>query len=470
MSRHATDFQQCFSSSSSSSSPLPADHVLNSAAVLFPGTFDQHGCPLVVFPADQQHKLCSELRKEEVADFINYFLCLHNKKQEKQHLGSVVADLRLASSSTSRAVAEALLLLERHKRTLHSVYLVQPQKKEAARLLLKLLAPLKALKKVLLREIPELSNHVDRSQLPAALGGYLVYCHRSWVAFIKEIDWFLQDFLSVVQRLPSTISTLQALSRLTPPTAFGELRLFCAANEAEFQQLRRELGLDALLTHCESIVKKLRYPETEPSYRAMAGTLLFSRTATDMLQNRSRIFAAVEKVELLWQQAFLKARLQLQVFQLREEALQIAEQIKTLLQEKLQPYKIEIAKDAATAAALVSEFEASIHTPAMALILCAEDVTHTVVEILLHEGQTRERWLLDVERLKEKLRSAVNFILQTLKAFPATTVITTGPTAGTAWSSVRTSSRCCCPGSTETAPGGGTGAPYPRGGTRRPRS
>jgi len=35
---------------------------------------------------------------------------------------------------------------QRHKRTLHSVYLVQPQKKEAARLLLKLLAPLKALK------------------------------------------------------------------------------------------------------------------------------------------------------------------------------------------------------------------------------------------------------------------------------------------------------------------------------------
>lgn len=37
----------------------------------------------------------------------------------------------------------------------------------------------------------------------------------------------------------------------------------------------------------------------------------------------SRITAAVEKVELLWLQAFSKARLQLQVFQLREDALQV---------------------------------------------------------------------------------------------------------------------------------------------------
>lgn len=37
-----------------------------------------------------------------------------------------------------------------------------------------------------------------------------------------------------------------------------------------------------------------------------------------------RITAAVDKVELLWQQAFSKARLQLQVFQLREDALQVS--------------------------------------------------------------------------------------------------------------------------------------------------
>ena len=48
-------------------------------------------------------------------------------------------------------------------------------------------------------------------------------------------------------------------------------------------------------------------------------------------------------------------------------SLQITEQILTLQEDKLQPYKMEIAKDAAGAVTLVSEFEASIHTPAMVL-------------------------------------------------------------------------------------------------------
>ncbi|KAM7367522.1 hypothetical protein PAMP_013813 [Pampus punctatissimus] len=419
MSRHATDVQNLVQEGVSSP-PLPADHVLNSGAVLFPGAFDQHGCPLIVFPVDGQAKLCSELSKAEVVDFINYFLCLHNKKQEKDSLVSVVADLRHSSPPAARFIAETLLLLELHKRAVHTVYILQPKKKDVVKLLLKLLAPSKSytasFKKVLLKEISELSNYIDRSQLPASLGGYLIYCHHSWVAFIKEIDAFVQQFLSVVQRLPSCISTLQTLSRLPLPTTYSKLQHFCSTNEATFQQLRRELGLDELLRHCESVVEKLRYPEKEPCYQAMAGTALFTHTTFDMLHNHSRITAAVEKVELLWQQAFSKARLQLQVFQLREDALQITEQIETLLQEKLQPYEIEIAKDAVKAEKLVSEFETSIETPAMALVRRAEDVIHTMAEILLLDSQTRERWVLDLERLKEKLHSAVHFILQTLRA------------------------------------------------------
>lgn len=55
-------------------------------------------------------------------------------------------------------------------------------------------------------------------------------------------------------------------------------------------------------------------------------------------------------------------------------------------------------------------------TPLQALVWCAEDVINTWAEILPCDGQTREPWVLDLERLKEKLRSAVHFILQTLRA------------------------------------------------------
>ncbi|MEQ2182643.1 hypothetical protein GOODEAATRI_024432 [Goodea atripinnis] len=37
--------------------------------------FDQHGCPLVIFPVDGQDKLL-KLSKAEVVDFINYFHAL----------------------------------------------------------------------------------------------------------------------------------------------------------------------------------------------------------------------------------------------------------------------------------------------------------------------------------------------------------------------------------------------------------
>lgn len=52
--------------------------------------------------------------------------------------------------------------------------------------------------------------------------------------------------------------------------------------------LCRELGLDELLRHCERVVEKLRHPEMDPCYQAMAGTALFTHTAFDMLRNHSR--------------------------------------------------------------------------------------------------------------------------------------------------------------------------------------
>lgn len=60
------------------------------------------------------------------------------------------------------------------------------------------------------------------------------------------------------------------------------------ASFAMYVMLCRTLGLDELLIHCESVVAKLRHPETEPCYQAMAGTALFTHTAFDMLQNYTR--------------------------------------------------------------------------------------------------------------------------------------------------------------------------------------
>uniref|UniRef100_A0A8C2BYA8 Si:ch211-241j12.3 n=1 Tax=Cyprinus carpio TaxID=7962 RepID=A0A8C2BYA8_CYPCA len=405
-----------------SPAPLPPDHLLRSGAVIFPGAFDQHGCPLVVFPAEAQATLPEELSREEVSHFIHYCLRLHNIRGEESLL-SVVVDLRQASLAVARFIAETLLLLEVSRRIVHSVYIVQPKKKDVLKQLGKLLTPSGSkqhrpvlFKRVFLKEVFELSNYIDRSQLPSSLGGYLIYCHKSWVAFVKEIDAFVQEFLLVVNRLPSCIWTLQALAKRPVPADLERLQEFCCVNQAHFQQLRRDLGLDDLLKHCEGLLEKLRFPEKDPCFHAMAGTLLYTHTALEMLHNYNRITAAVEKVELLWQQVFSRAHVQLQLLHLQREAQQIQEQMFALHREKVQPYRIEVAKDVHRAEDIRLEFEASVYTHAMALVRRAEDVMHTLAETVpFSERKPAEPWLEDLSRLKENLSSAVQHLYQTLR-------------------------------------------------------
>ncbi|XP_073709140.1 uncharacterized protein [Garra rufa] len=148
----------------------------------------------------------------------------------------------------------------------------------------------------------------------------------------------------------------------------------------------------------------------------MAGTLLYTHTALEMLHNYNRITAAVEKVELLWQQAFSKAHIQLQVLHLQREAQQIQEQMVALHREKVQPYRTDVAKDAHRAEELRLEFETSIYTHAMALVRRAEDVIHTLAETVpLSERKPTEPWVEDLSRLKENLCSAVQHLYQTLR-------------------------------------------------------
>ncbi|MGH0170312.1 UNVERIFIED_CONTAM: hypothetical protein FKN15_070049 [Acipenser sinensis] len=291
--------------------------------------------------------------------------------------------------------------------------------------------------------------------------------------FIKpEIDAFVREFFAVVDRLPSCIAHLQSLSRQPLPNAIEELKLFCSNIEARYSALRRGLGLDELLGHCDRIVEKLRCPEAHLSYRAMAGTSLFAHTAFEMLENHNRHFtkayekamghcdriveklrcpeahlsyramagtslfahtafemlenhnritAAVDKVELLWQQALSRAQLPLKNLQHRQEALQIIEHINTKGIEKLQSYRIEIAEDAGKAEILQSEYEATIYKPGMDLIHHAEDVLLGLSElrgVMERDGRegAEEDCTEELYRVKEDFRTAIELPHHTLRA------------------------------------------------------
>ncbi|KAG7331851.1 hypothetical protein KOW79_005820 [Hemibagrus wyckioides] len=388
---------------------LPSECVLRSGAVIFPGVYDQLGYALVVFPVEFQSKLLCDVTKEEVAEFVCYCLRLHSKSRS-ECLVSVVADLRDASVAVTRRMAEILLLLQLHQRTVHSFYAVQPKKRDVQKLLQKLLSSNSkcspAVKCVFLREVFELSNYVDRSQLPADLGGYFIYSHESWVSFIKEMDSFVQEFVAVVRKLPVCISALQDFSKLSVPTEYEPLAVFCSTNQARLQHLRRDLGLDALFRRCECVLEKFRYPERDPCYQAMVGTVLFTHTALEMLQNYDRIKAAVEKVELLWRRVFSSALLRLQVLQLQRDADQVVCEMECLVQ-KMQSYTPEALRDSNTAETLQLEFNTSVYTHAVMLVRRAEDVLNTVPETVVRQNQEGYEWINDLERRTNQLRAVM---------------------------------------------------------------
>lgn len=74
--------------------------------------------------------------------------------------------------------------------------------------------------KVLLKDVSELSNYIDRSQLTAPLGGYLIYCHQSWVAFIKVI-LYLENVipLSVALLLSASIESMSTTGKMKSQAA-----------------------------------------------------------------------------------------------------------------------------------------------------------------------------------------------------------------------------------------------------------
>ncbi|KAF5887369.1 Actin cytoplasmic, partial [Clarias magur] len=388
---------------------LPSERVLCSGAVTFPGVFDQLGSALLIFPAESQHKLLCDVTKEEVAEFVFYCLRLHNKGRS-ECLVSVLADLRDASLAVTRRLAEILLLLQLHRRTVHTFYAVQPKKRDVQKLLQKLLTPSKRsppqVKCVFLREVFELSNYVDRSQLTSDLGGYSIYSHESWVSFIKEMDGFVQEFVSVVRKLPACIGALQDVSNLPVPHEYEPLSVFCSTNQARLERLRRDLGLDALLTSCECVLEKFRFPERDPCYQAMVGTALFTHTALEMLQNYDRIRAAVDKVELLWTRVFSRAHQRLHVLQLQRDAQQVVCEMECVVQ-KMQSYTPETLRDPNSAETARLEFNTSVHTRATALVRRAEDLLKSETMVST-ESRGINGWITELQRQMDLLRAAMD--------------------------------------------------------------
>ncbi|XP_072355897.1 uncharacterized protein [Scyliorhinus torazame] len=416
----ATGFQKFWSPPD-----LPEDRVLYSGAAIIPGSFDHQGSPLVIFPSAQHSKLISDLKHDDLVELLKYFLHRLSESQTRNSLVSIVTDLRSARLDVASTIISSLLKIQHQfGRIVNTFYALQPQTKGIRKCILKSLGlshsklvsepPFKC---VLLNEVFELYNYIDRSQLTSDLGGYLIYQHEAWVHFRKEIDGFIHEYHALIQRFPSCLAGLQQLSLQSLPIKADELEQFSDQIKELHTVWRRDLGIDELLRKCEEIWEKLRDPKSDPWFLAMAGTAQFQQAFGDVHDKDERIRAIVEKVEFLWQQALARAQLLQKDVQCREKAQQIIDLITTEGMGKIHSYKLEIANNLSQAEILKLDYDVAIYNPAMKLIAESRRVLQDLGEVTKEKPGGKEADCKEkLSRLQDMFHIAVELPRQTLKA------------------------------------------------------
>ncbi|XP_067841012.1 uncharacterized protein [Heptranchias perlo] len=149
----------------------------------------------------------------------------------------------------------------------------------------------------------------------------------------------------------------------------------------------------------------------------MAGTTQFRQTVDDLHEKDESIRAAVDKVELLWQQALARAQFLLKDLQCREKAQQITDLITKEGMGKIHSYRLEIANNLSQAEVLKLDYEVAVYNPAMKLIAESERVLQDLGEITEEESGGKEEDCKEkLSRLKDMFHIAVELPRQTLKA------------------------------------------------------
>ncbi|KAJ1151396.1 hypothetical protein NDU88_004178 [Pleurodeles waltl] len=396
---------------------IPGDLVPGSPAVIFPGGFDQHGCSLLIFPKSH-HKHLVDLSIDGIEKFIKYILHLQKTQHFGSRLLSVVVDLRTAAAELITLIISSLLRVQhRLGGVIGTFYALQPGKRHLRKLLFKSLGLLRnksllepPFKCVLIDDTFELFNFIDRSQLTSEFGGYLVYEHEHWVSFRKEIDCFNKKYAAVFERLPSCIASLQALGMSPLPSDRSTFIAFSRAVQSTYFSLRNEIGIDELYSKCNEIVQKLQKPNGN-HYQAVSGPAMF-QTLANMLSYRHRIKAAVDKIELLRQQALSKAQVSVENMECKREAQQVIEMISAQM-EKMDSYAVRIGSSKTHAETFKEEYITNVHGPAMALIDRTDGVMASLGKL---NGDKTKCLTSKLDKLKKRLSREVEIPLQMLTA------------------------------------------------------
>ncbi|XP_066278940.1 uncharacterized protein [Branchiostoma lanceolatum] len=286
---------------------MPSGKLMSVQGAILPGAFDQHGRPLICFPARHHGSLTEHFNSQDLAHVVQYFMVITWSSQKKNGF-AFLADLTTTGLPAVHLIVETLQLVEiRSPRSVVCFYIVRPDNKAACKQLAKLLG-VKTAKKgpqakglwdkcTIVGDVGELQNYIDPSQLTSDLGGYLTYDHQTWVQFRKVIEVFSKDTETVLERVPAVMRQLQALTHCKVDGSIEEAEQTADNVTQQCEVILHTLQLQAIYDRCKQILQLMRHPGRDQVFSKVAQKPVFLDAQVVVKECHRQLLAAHQVVD-----------------------------------------------------------------------------------------------------------------------------------------------------------------------------
>ncbi|XP_070564791.1 uncharacterized protein [Ptychodera flava] len=314
---------------------MPSEELMKAELAIITGGRDQEGRPIITIPS-KQFGIIKSTALEEV---IKYYIAITRPQVKHAGFGFVVDFSRANETMIDIIIATLNTVQAQLKGAVAMLYAVSPIIKALRKHMLAKLG-LRKSKKAKYKSMPQplfkstahynisdLYNYVDKSHLTQDLGGYMNYDHQAWVKFRKVFEPFYRDAEEVIKRIPSAFQQLTALSDFPKAKTLDEIQEIKTRLQQENEDIKGDLGLEPMLSQCNSLLGKLKKPDDNSIFVSMAQKPMFKDTLHITERYHERLNGADQKADVLFQKAMRKIDQSLQHLQFESNLNQLIDWI-----------------------------------------------------------------------------------------------------------------------------------------------
>ncbi|XP_022097607.1 uncharacterized protein LOC110983040 isoform X2 [Acanthaster planci] len=380
---------------------MPEDDIIMSEVAILTGGRDQHGRPIIAFPARYHTILESKVKASGMDSLLRYYIDITRVADRKRGF-AFVTDLRFSTldfillmksilnsiqaemkGAIGTCVLYAILPLNKktHKDTLTHLALRQSKKKMNKNII----PPY--FQSVAIDDEVELYNYIEKSHLTPELGGYLQYSHRDWVAFRKIVEPLFGNFEFVQVRLSDTYQHLSAMAKTNVGHSKEQLQQTHSQLQETYYDIRRGLQLDQVLDQCEELLARFSSCDEEDVFTVLAQKPVFKETKEMVEGCRDQLIAAKKKIEDDWHSTSSWIIQAIQLIEYREDVNKLLDWLKSKKERDLQ-HVADIADNLSRAEMLCNHFETGFLLKAEEKMSRVSDLVQQGEEMAMNNGNS----------------------------------------------------------------------------------